>query len=60
MEFEQLLLLAKCGDDEAFEKIYRMYRPLLLKNAIGKEGLDEDLYQELCKILFLCIQKFQI
>ena len=35
MEFEQLLQRAKEGDEWAFEQIFKMYRPLLLKQAIG-------------------------
>lgn len=45
MEFEQLLQRAKEGDEGAFEQIFKMYRPLLLKQAIGDNGLNEDLYQ---------------
>ena len=43
-----------------FEQIFMMYRPLLLKQAIGDQGLDEDLYQELSRTLYACIQKFTI
>lgn len=60
MEFEQMLRLAKDGDEWAFEQIYKMYRPLLLKQAIGEQGLDEDLYQELSRTLYACVQKFTI
>ena len=56
MEFEQLLQRAKEGDEWAFEQIFKMYRPLLLKQAIGDNGLDEDLYQELSRTLYICIQ----
>ena len=60
MEFEQILQRAKDGDEWAFEQIFVMYRPLLLKQAIGDQGLDEDLYQELSRTLYACIQKFSI
>ena len=60
MEFEQLLQRAKESDEWAFEKIFKMYRPLLLKQAIGDNGLDEDLYQELSRTLYICIQKFPV
>ena len=50
MEFEQLLQRAKESDEWAFEQIFKMYRPLLLKQAIGDNGLDEDLYQELSRV----------
>ena len=35
MEFEKLLEKAKAGDKAAQEEIFRMYRPLLIKNAMG-------------------------
>ena len=60
MEFKQLLQQAKDGDEWAFEQIFMMYRPLLLKNAISEQGLDEDLYQELSRTLYSCIHKFII
>ena len=60
MEFEQLLQRAKVSDEWAFEQIFKMYRPLLLKQAIGDNGLDEDLYQELSRTLYICIQKFPV
>lgn len=60
MTFEQLLRWAKDGDEWAFEQIYMLYRPLFLKKAIDQNGLDEDLYQEFCKTLFLCIHRFEI
>ena len=60
MEFEQLLQRAKEGDEWAFEQICKMCRPLLLKEAIGDNGLDEDLYQELSRTLYICIQKFPV
>ena len=60
MDFVQLLQRAKEGDEWAFEQIFKMYRPLLLKQAIGDNGLDEDLYQELSRTLYICIQKFPV
>ena len=37
MNFEMLLERAKTGDKEAREEIFRMYRPLLIKNAMDKK-----------------------
>ena len=34
-DFEKLLERAKAGDKEAQEAVFRMYRPLLIKNAMG-------------------------
>ena len=53
MEFEQLLQRAKESDEWAFEQIFKMYRPLLVKQAIGDNGLDEDLYKERSRTLYL-------
>ena len=58
MNFLELLICAKAGDNDAAERILTMYQPLLVKESVG--ALDEDLYQELCLQLFLCIQKFRI
>lgn len=60
MNFEMLLERAKAGDKEAREEIFRMYRPLLIKNSMDQNVFDEDLYQELSATLLNCIQKFQI
>ena len=60
MNFEMLLERAKAGDREAREEIFRMYRPLLIKNSMDRNVFDEDLYQELSATLLNCIQKFQI
>ena len=60
MNFEELLIRAKLGDDDARQRILEMYRPLLLKTSIVNGILDEDLYQEECLILIKCIKLFVI
>ena len=61
MEFEELLRKAKAGNTKAQEEIFMMYQPLLTKHSIIDNGtFDEDLYQELSRILLDCIQKFVI
>lgn len=60
MNFEMLLEKAKAGDKEAREEIFRMYRPLLIKNSVDRNVFEEDLYQELSATLLNCIQKFRI
>ena len=60
MSFEKLLEQAKSGDKNAQEEIFRMYRPLLIKNAMEQHRFEEDLYQELSATLLNCIRKFQI
>ena len=45
---------------EAIRQIHRMYRPLLIKNAMELGIFDEDLYQELCAALLQCIRMFTI
>ena len=59
-EFEIVLSRAKMGDKEAIEEIYRMFRPLLVKNALDFGVFDEDLYQELCQTMLICINKFRL
>ena len=46
MKFGTLLLLAQEGDEQAKEKILRLYRPLLFREAKINGIFDEDLYQE--------------
>lgn len=60
MSFERLLRLVQEGDKTAQAEIFRMYRPLLIKNAMDKNVFDENLYQELSATLILCIKKFKI
>ena len=60
MNFLELLICAKAGDNDAAERILTMYQPLLVKESVLEEALDEDLYQELVSTLLQCIQRFQI
>lgn len=60
MEFEKILEYAKKGDIKAIEEIFKMYRPLLVKQSINGNMFDEDLYQELSVVLLKCIDKFRM
>lgn len=60
MNFKEILLSAKAGSSEAEERIFLLYKPLLLKESIQDGIFDEDLYQELCITLVKCVRKFQI
>ena len=60
MNFEMLLSQAQKGDKASQEEIFRMYRPLLIKNSMDNNVFDEDLYQELSATLINCIKKFVI
>ena len=60
MDIMELLKKARAGDKEAREEIFRMYRPLLIKNSVDRNVFEEDLYQELSATLLNCIQKFRI
>ena len=59
MNFKDLLLQAKAGDDKALTGLLLMYRPLLLKESIVDGAFDEDLYQELCIVFLRCIRRFR-
>ena len=59
MSFDELLFRAKPGDMEATAKIFELYRPLLIKNALVNGRFDEDLYQELTVELLKCIRYFR-
>lgn len=60
MKFEELLICAKLGDDNARQKLLEMYRPMLVKASLINGSFDEDLYQELCVVLMKSIEKFVI
>ena len=60
MNFLELLICAKAGDNEAADRILTMYQPILVKESVLDGALDEDLYQELVSTLLQCIQRFQI
>ena len=45
-DFEELLERAIAGDKEAQEAIFRMYRPLLIKNAMEQNVFEEVEYVE--------------
>lgn len=60
MKFEELLICAKLGDDNARQKLLEIYRPMLVKASLIDGSFDEDLYQELCVVLVKSIEKFVI
>ena len=60
MSFKDLLIQAKDGSHYAQEKIFLLYRPLLIKEACVYEVFDEDLFQELSMTLVDCIRLFQL
>lgn len=60
MNFKQLLEQAKNGNQQAVTELLMMYRPLLLKESILDNSLDEDLFQQLCLVFLRCIEKFRI
>lgn len=60
MNFDELLLRAKSGDERAVIDMLEMYKPLLIKSSVLNGSFDEDLYQELCIVLLKCIHQFKI
>ena len=60
MNFKDLLLRAKQGDEASINELLELYRPLLIKGAILEGHFDEDLYQEQCITLLRCIDMFMI
>lgn len=60
MNFRELLIKAKAGDEMAVVQIFEMYKALLLKASILQGRFDEDLYQDLCVTLLKCIKQFKI
>ena len=60
MNFKELIIRAKKGENEAQEALLEMYQPLLSKESIVDGVFEEDLYQELCFKFIRCIDKFEI
>ncbi len=60
MSFEVTLQQAKEGNTQAILEIVEMYKPLLIRNAIVEGFFDEDLYQELIRVLLSCIKRFEL
>lgn len=60
LNFQELIIRAKRGENSAIAELLEMYRPLLTKESIVEGVFDEDLYQELCYRFIQCIDKFEI
>ena len=55
LNFQELIIRAKRGENSAIAELLEMYRPLLTKESIVEGVFDEDLYQELCYRFIQCI-----
>ena len=60
MDFKELLIRAKRGENSAQEKLLKMYEGLLVREAIVEGVFNEDLYQELCYRFICCVDIFKI
>ena len=60
MNFKDMLLQAKGGNESAITEILERYKPLLLKESLHNGRFDEDLYQKLCITLLNCIRNFKV
>lgn len=60
MEFRELLLTAKAGDQTALEQLFFMYRPLIISRSMVDGVFWEELYQELVLIFFHCIHSYSM
>lgn len=60
MNFKELLCEAKAGNEAAAVEILTLYKPLLIRESVVNDVLDEDLYQELRITLLNCIQLFPV
>lgn len=60
MEFKELLIRAKRGENNAREELLKMYEGLIVRNSIVNGVFNEDLYQDLCYKFMLCIDKFNL
>ena len=60
MSFQELLMQAKSGSEDAILRLMDMYEPLLTNASILNDHVDEDLLQEQRITLLKCISMFQI
>lgn len=60
MIFEDLLLQAKSGSEDAILRLMDMYEPLITNAAILNDHVDEDLLQEQRITLLKCISMFRM
>ena len=60
MNFQELLIRAKRGENSAQEELLKLYQPLFSKEAIVDGVFDEDLYQELCYRFISCLDEFEV
>ena len=59
MNFREIFLQAKAGQETEVILLFEMYKPLLIKNSIINGRFDEDLYQELSITFLKCVQLFR-
>ena len=59
-EFKKILLSAKEGSVQDFERLVLMYRGFLRYEAVMDGKFDEDLYQEALYAFWKAIQRFPI
>lgn len=60
MDFKELLIRCQSGDRAALEKLFLMFRPLLVKRSCINGIFNEDLFQINCETLLRCVKGFQI
>ena len=60
MTFQDILIRAKLGDENAKLMLLEKYKPMLIKGSIINGCFDEDLYQERCLVLMKAINQFII
>lgn len=60
MTYQDILIRAKLGDENAKLMLLEKYKPMLIKGSIINGRFDEDLYQEQCLVLLKCINQFNI
>ena len=60
MNFKELLILAKQGDNDAMEALIAMYKPLLTRYSFINNFFDEDLHQEQLIRFIYCVKKFSL
>ena len=60
MDFKELMIRCKQGDEEALEALYYLFKPLLVKKSAPNRVFEEDLFQMQCETLLKCVRGFRL
>lgn len=60
MDFANLMLSSKAGNQSALEQLFFQFRPYLAKKSILNGTFEEDLFQMQCETFLRCVKGFRV